>query len=256
MINKNEARQQIYLDTIEGYVPYTGTVLIKPVSKEGTTTKAGILVGFNPDTKYVDEEGSHIADLTMTEGDVIALPLHHWTEGYTIEPEVQVNDHVYFNYFTSLHGTDVWVGKELYRLIRYDGLVAAKRTVQHLIDQYDRDGIGGMQEEWVEELIILNGYVILEAVEEEKRDNGIYSPAHTDNTRGIVRYMGGKRVYDSPHLTDEIEIEIGDTVLIRKGAPVVPLERQKYLATFDNGKMYRRVKRCDIVAVLNSFQHA
>jgi co-chaperonin GroES (HSP10) len=225
MINKNEKRQEIYLDNLEGYVPYRGLVLIKPVSKEGTVTKAGILIGFNPDTKYVEEEGSHIADMTITEGKVIALPLHHYTEGYTIPCEVEVGDHVHFNYFASLHGTDVWVGKD-------DGLVAAKRG---------------------EEVIILNGYVILEAVEEEKRDNGIYSPAHTDNTRGIVRYMGGKRVYDSPHLTDEIDLEIGDTVLIRKGAPVVPLERQKYLATFDNGKMYRRVKRNDIAAVLNSF---
>lgn len=233
MGNNNEKRQEIYLDTIEGYRPYRGLVLIKPVSKEGATTKAGIIVGFQPETKYVDEEGSHIADMTITEGEVIALPIHHYTEGYTIDNEVQVGDQTWFNYFSSLHGTDVWVGKELYRLIRYDGLVAAKRG---------------------EEIIILNGYVLLEEVMEEKEDNGIWSPAHKLTDRGIIRYLGSKRVYDIPALTDDIDLNVGDTVLLRKGAHVIPMERQKYLATFDDGKMYRRVKRSDIVAVLNSFK--
>jgi co-chaperonin GroES (HSP10) len=234
MINKNEKRQEIYLDSLEGYVPYRGLVLIKPVSKEGTVTKAGILIGFNPDTKYVEEEGSHIADMTITEGDVIALPLHHYTEGYTIPCEIEVGDRVFFSYFASLHGTDVWVRKELYRLIRYDGLVAAKRG---------------------NEVIILNGYVLLEAIEPKEKKEGIWSPAQVDRTRGVVRFMGQKRVYDHPKLTDEIEIEIGDTVLLRKDCPVVPMERQKYLATFEGGdKMYRRVKRGDIVAVINSFE--
>lgn len=233
MGNNNEKRQEIYLDTIEGYRPYRGLVLIKPVSKEGATTKAGIIVGFQPETKYVDEEGSHIADMTITEGEVIALPIHHYTESYTIDNEVQVGDQVWFSYFSSLHGTDVWVGKELYRLIRYDGLVAARRG---------------------EEIIILNGYVLLEEVMEEKEDNGIWSPAHKLTDRGIIRYLGSKRAYDIPALTDDIDLNVGDTVLLRKGAHVIPMERQKYLATFNDGKMYRRVKRSDIVAVLSSFE--
>jgi len=233
MGKSSEKRQEIYLDSIEGYRPYRGMVLIRPVSKEGATTKAGVIVGFDPDAKYVDEEGSHIADMTSTVGTVIALPIHHWTEGYTIENELQVGDQVWFNYFSSLHGTDVWVGKELYRLIKYDGLVAARR--------------GG-------EIIILNGYVLLEEVMEEKKDNSIWSPAHKLTDRGIIRYLGGKRVYDIPALTDDIDLNVGDTVLLRKGAHVIQMERQKYLATFNDGEMYRRVKRSDIVAVLSSFK--
>ena len=233
MGKNNEKRQEIYLDSLEGYCPYRGHVLIKPVSKEGATTKAGIIVGFQPDTKYVDEEGSHIADMTVTEGDVIALPIHHWTEGYTIDGELQVGDHAWFNYFSSLHGTDVWVGKDLYRLIHYSGMVARMR--------------GG-------EITILNGYVLLEEVMEAKEDNGIWSPAHVLKDRGIVRFMGGKRDYEHVALTDDIDIAVGDEVLLRKGCHVIPMERQKYLATFDGGdKMYRRVKRSDIVAVLSSF---
>ena len=235
MGKNNEKRQEIYLDSLKGYRPYRGHVLVKPVSKEGVTTKTGIIVGFQPDTKYVDEEGSHIADMTVTEGDVIALPLHHWTEGYTIDGELQVGDHAWFNYFSSLHGTDVWVGKELYRLIHYSGMVARMR-----------DG----------EIAILNGYVLLEEVMEAKEDNGLWSPAHVMKDRGIVRFMGGKRDYEHVALTDDIDIAIGDEVLLRKGCHVIPMERQKYLATFDGGdKMYRRVKRSDIVAVLNSFQN-
>jgi len=233
MANNNEKRQEIYLDTIEGYRPYRGDVLVKPVSKEGATTKAGVIVGFQPDTKYVDEEGSHIADMTSTVGEVIALPIHHWTEGYTIENELCVGDTAYFNYFASIHGTDVWVGKELYRLIPYSGMVARVR-----------DG----------EIAILNGFVLLEEVMETKEENGIWSPVHPLKDRGIVRFMGGKRDYALSAITDDIDIAVGDLVALRKGCHVIPMERQKYLATFDGGdKMYRRVKRSDIVAVLNSF---
>jgi hypothetical protein len=171
--------------------------------------------------------------MTVTEGDVIALPLHHWTEGYTIDGELQVGDHAWFNYFSSLHGTDVWVGKELYRLIHYSGMVARMR-----------DG----------EIAILNGYVLLEEVMEAKEDNGIWAPAHVMKDRGIVRFMGGKRDYEHVALTDDIDIAVGDEVLLRKGCHVIPMERQKYLSTFNGGdEMYRRVKRCDIVAVLSSF---
>jgi len=233
MGKSSEKRQEIYLDTIEGYRPYRGDVLVKPVSKEGATTKAGVIVGFQPDTKYVDEEGSHIADMTSTVGEVIALPIHHWTEGYTIENELRVGDTAYFNYFASIHGTDVWVGKELYRLIPYSGMVARVR-----------DG----------EIAILNGYVLLEEVMEAKEENGIWSPAHVLKDRGIVRFMGGKRDYALSAITDDIDIAVGDLVALRKGCHVIPMERQKYLATFDGGdRMYRRVKRSDIVAVLNSF---
>lgn len=236
MGKSNEKRQEIYLDSLEGYRPYRGHVLIKPVLKEGATTKAGVIVGFEPEAKYVDEEGSHIADLAATEGEVVALPIHHWTEGYFIENELQIGDYAYFNYFASIHGTDVWVGspghQELYRLIPYSGMMAAKRG---------------------DEVIILNGFVLLEEVNKEDGSDVLWSPSSKDNTRGIVRYIGGKRKYDSPNLTDDIDIEIGDMVLIRKGAPIVPFERQSYLATFDDGRLYRRVKRMDIAAVINSF---
>ncbi len=231
MGKSSEKRQEIYLDTIEGYRPYRGMVLIRPVSKEGATTKAGVIVGFDPDAKYVDEEGSHVADMTATEGTVIALPVHHWTEGYAIENELQVGDRVWFNYFSSLHGTDVWVGRELYRMIQYGGMVAARRGDQ---------------------LIILNGYVLLEEVTEASR-NDFWQPIHVLKDRGIVRFMGGKREYELPQLTDDIDIAVGDLVALRKGCHVIQMERQKYLATFDDGKLYRRVKRSDIIAVINSF---
>jgi hypothetical protein len=104
------------------------------------------------------------------------------------------------------------------------------------------------------EIAILNGYVLLEEVMEAKEDNGIWAPAHVMKDRGIVRFMGGKRDYEHVALTDDIDIAVGDEVLLRKGCHVIPMERQKYLSTFNGGdEMYRRVKRCDIVAVLSSF---
>lgn len=232
--SNSDRRQEIYLNSLDGYVPYRGNVLIKPISKEGATTKTGIIVGFEPDAKYVEEEGSHIADMTITEGDIIALPLHDYNEGYKIADDVKAGDHVWFSYFASIHGTDIWVGRELYRLIPYSGMVASMR-----------DG----------EIRILNGYVLLEEVMETERWTGFWAPAHVMKDRGIVRFMGGKRDYDHVAITDDIDIAIGDEVLLRKGCHVIAMERQKYLATFDGGdKMYRRVKRSDIMAVLSSFE--
>ena len=178
-MNRGDKRQEIYLQNLSNYTPYRGNVLIKLKSKEGATTKAGIIVGFEPETKYVEETGSHIADLTATEGEVIALPIHHWTEGYAIENELQIGDYVYFSYFASIHGTDVWVGspghQELYRLIPYSGMMAAKRN---------------------NEVIILNGFVLLEEVNKEDDSDVLWSPSSKDNTRGIIRYMGGNVLVD------------------------------------------------------------
>lgn len=232
---KKEKRQEIHLQTLQGYVPYRQKVLIKPRSKDGQTSKGGLIVGFNPDAKYVDEQGSHIADMTATDGIVVALPLHHYTADYTTQPEVMVGDRVWFSYRGSLHGIDVWVGKELYRLINYDMLTAAERNG---------------------EIIILNGYVLLEEVIEGPTSDIVYAGEQKANpTKGIVRFMGTKREYPSHYpYTDDIDLEIGDEVLIRKSCPDVKIERQPYLATFPAGdKPLRRVKRADIIANISSF---
>ena len=104
-----------------------------------------------------------------------------------------------------------------------------------------------------EEIIILNGFVLLEEVQEHKSDV-LSTISSIDRNKGIVRFMGQKRIYpDGSLYTDDIDIEVGDTVLIRKGTPDVKMERAPYLATFSD-KMYRRIRRRDILAVLTSFE--
>jgi co-chaperonin GroES (HSP10) len=230
-MNPKEKRQRIDLPSIENYHPYSGLVLVKPISKENATTKSGILIGFLPETQFGEGTESHVADLTSTEGTVIALPLHQQTEGYEIPNELEVGDKVWFSYFGSIHGVDIWVGKELFRLIDYSYMIAARRG---------------------EQTIILNGFILLEEIETKKSDV-LQTIAQTDKTKGIVRYMGTKREYPSGSFyTDDIDLEIGDEVLIRRGTPDVKLERAAYLSTFSD-KMYRRIRRRDILAVLNSF---
>ena len=231
-MNPKDKRQSINLSSIEGYHPYSGMVLIKPISKENAVTKGGILIGFLPEVQYGEGTESHVADLTSTEGTVIALPLHQQTEGYEIPNELIVGDHVWWSYRGTLLGTEIIVGKELYLLVEYFYMMAAKRD---------------------EEIIILNGFVLIEEIEQQKSDV-IQTIAKTDKTRGIVRFMGQKRVYpDGSGFTDDIDIEIGDEVLIRKGSSDVKTERQKYLSTFSDIP-YRRLRRRDIIAVINSFQ--
>ena len=76
-------------------------------------------MGFLPDVQFGEGTESHVADLTATEGIVIALPLHHKVEEYEIPNELEVGDRVWFSYFGSLHGVDVFVGDEVFRLIEY-----------------------------------------------------------------------------------------------------------------------------------------
>jgi hypothetical protein len=231
-MNPKEKRQRIDLPSIENYHPYSGMVLVKPISKENATTKAGIIVGFNTSTQYGEGAESHVADLTSTEGTVIALPLHQETEGYEIPNELEVGDHVWWSYRGTTLGVEIIVGKELYLLVEYFYMMAAKRD---------------------EEIIILNGFVLVEEIQ-QRRSDVIQTISSVDKTRGIVRYMGQKRIYpDGSGFTDEIDIEIGDLVLIRKGSADIKTERQKYLSTFSDIP-YRRLRRRDIIAVINSFQ--
>jgi co-chaperonin GroES (HSP10) len=229
---KKEQRQVIKLDSIEGYHPYSGAVLVRPVSKENITTKSGIILGINISTQYGEGTESHVADFTSTEGTVIALPLHQETEGYEIPNELIVGDHVWWSYRGTTLGVEIIVGKELYLLVEYFYMMAAKRD---------------------EEIIILNGFVLVEEIQ-QRRSDVIETITGIDKTRGIVRYMGQKRTYpDGSGFTDEIDIEIGDEVLIRKGSADIKTERQKYLSTFSDIP-YRRLRRRDIIAVINSFE--
>jgi len=231
--NKNIQRQTIKLERVSDWIPYKGKVLIKIKDKEGATTRGGILIGFLPEVQYGEGTDSHVADLTATEGDVVALPLIHHTAGYDIPSEIKVGDHVWFSYVGSLHGIDVPTDIGLCRLIDYSALVASRS--------------GG-------ETKILNGFVLLEDCPSPDEPTAILMEKKRDLTRGVVRYLGEKRTYDEARYTDEIELSVGDTVLLRKGLVDVKLERTPYLASFDGGKMYRRVKRRDIVAVLSSFE--
>lgn len=232
-MSKQEKRQVIKLESLDGWRPYKGMVLVKPVSKENATTKGGIILGFNTETQYGEGQGSHVADFAPTEGDVVLLPLiHSCGPDYYIPNELKEGDHVWFSYRGWVEGVDVIAGEQKLLLVPYSHMIAATRG---------------------EDTIMLNGYVLLEEMMEEVEPTALYVPEKVDKNRGIVRFLGGKRDYYDSRFTDEIDIQVGDIVLLKRGGHNIPMERQPYLATFDNGTMYRRVKRRDIMAVINSF---
>ena len=233
MTKSNTIRPQIRVRNINDWQPYKGHVLIKAVSKENFTTKSGVIIGFLPEKQFGEGKESHVADFTETEGEVVALPLIHYTEGYVVPNEIQVGDRVWFSYRGSVGATEVISEGIKYMLVDYSYLIASRGDV-------------GIK--------ILNGYVLVEDVYFPDNPTVVQVERKKDITKGIVRYFGTPRDYADPRHSDDISLSEGDLVLIRKNCPYVNAERQKFLASLDDGKMYRRLRRKDIVAVLNSFE--
>jgi co-chaperonin GroES (HSP10) len=152
--------------------------------------------------------------------------------------DVEVGDEVFFDPTESLHGQKLFFNgnyEEEYTIARYDSLVLAKRNG---------------------EVIMCNGYVLLEEVHETEKvlefekDKPIFN-------QGIVRYLGkpNKRYTTknkgskSFRTDDGVDIKIEDKVLLDMPQFTWSLEDWCF-AVFDNRKMYRVAKRYMIACVL------
>jgi len=104
-------------------------------SNEGAETKSGILIGFNVNTNYAEGPGSHVADLAVITGEVVAVCDNIYFDREDVndsmlwhtEIEVKVGDKVWFDYLESLNCTEILVDDDCYRVLPYQYLWVAKR---------------------------------------------------------------------------------------------------------------------------------
>lgn len=202
-------------------VPNNNLILVRVGSNEGRTTEAGIIVGFNDDIQYAEGSGSHMADMAEVHGTVVKCPdklYFNVDDPYSMSwltiMALRIGDEVWFNFIVSTHSNGFTIDGEMYLFIPYADCFVAKRG---------------------EEVIPLNGYVLLSEVKKEQVSKVLYL-ADTDKTdvrRGLVRYVGEpNKQYRLDSLSDDIEITEGDMVQIRSGFTPYHLERQKYFADF------------------------
>lgn len=206
-------------------------ILVRIKSNEGRTTKAGVIVGFNADIQYAEGSGSHMADMAEVHGTVIKVPdkLYYakddpYSMSWKTKMMLKVDDEVWFNFIASSHSSGFDVDGEMYLFIPYADCFVAKRG---------------------DEVIPLNGYVLLEEMKKEAVSEVIVMADETDMQRGKVRFVGEpNEEYRVDSFSDDIEIQEGDVVQIRAGFTPYRLERQEYFADF--GEMLLVVQRRNI----------
>ncbi len=178
----------ITIDTIEGFKPLNNFVLL------GNPTSTEKIGGLFIDTTYKPEDHVEIIN------EVIAVPDHLKFNEWETEMQLKVGDKVWVNYLSIIKGERVQVGGEVYVLVPYEKIILTKRG---------------------DDLVMLNGYVLIEPVLEETQQSGIIillKKAKQASQRGYVRHMGipNKRYTDEAH-TDEIDIKLGDMVGLKHG---------------------------------------
>jgi len=178
----------ITLDTIEGFKPLNNFVLL------GNPTSTEKIGGLFIDTTYKPEDHVEIIN------EVIAVPDHLKFNEWETEMQLKVGDKVWVNYLSIIKGERVQVGGEVYVLVPYEKIILTKRG---------------------DDIVMLNGYVLIEPVLEETQQSGIIillKQAKQASQRGYVRHMGipNKRYTDESH-TDEIDIKLGDMVGLKHG---------------------------------------
>lgn len=252
----SRTEQKIDKETLDQMIlsAYSNMVLIKvPEFRAERKTEGGIILDVNPQVQYFDDDtGSHMADLERVVGVVEKVPPSLLPEGdmlaWWTEVEVMVGDTVYFDYFDSINSTSFVCGEDEYRLIPYSSCYIAIRESQ---------------------IVCLNGYCLFEEVYEDDADAGeakgpinmammdkegvigsktdkIFSPnPKPDELKGKVHSLGSKMKYWTDHYTDDIDIEVGDTVTFRKKAARIYLERAKHFQTLD--KKLFRMQRKDVI---------
>ena len=221
-------RQELTEEQLRNGMIPSNTVMVEMLySSEGIKTKGGVIIGVNCEDEYEDETTSHAADLTEVYAKVYKLPdeLYYNKDGtgmpWDCDLDLCVGDLVFFNVMESFNSVEVTCEDKNYRLLPYQDIYCAKR--KRWLSKFDN--------KWTTDVIMLNGYVLLEQIFTFIEHPLAVENKKEDKTRGIVRYIGKpNREYVRPEYVDFKELEVGDEVMFNPGSPVFPLERKSYLA--------------------------
>jgi co-chaperonin GroES (HSP10) len=211
-------------------------------SSLGIKTKGGVLIGFDINTTFADEENSWPADLAEVYAKVYKLPdkLYYNKEdthgmSWDCDLDLDIGDFVWFNTIESYNSVEIECEDKIYKLIPYSDIYVRRKQ-----------GLLG-------EVECLNGYVLLRPVYKVNTSAlAVSKQGEEDKTRGVVKFLGKpNREYSRPEYVDFKELSAGDMVLFNPNTAVFRLERKAYLARFDNDNIYNVVQRRRISMVLS-----
>ncbi len=239
------------LTTLENFQPKFNWLLIKP-----DWDNQGILrpyevngpdgkVVLQMDTSYEPEKNACCTGtvVKMPQGEPYFNPSDptksmEWVTDF----ECKEGDRVIFGYFAfteAFRDADPrWIkcNGEIYILVFYGLMYLAQRG---------------------EEVIMLNGYTLVEPVQDEV-DTNLFLPKHlkrsTNKQRGIVRYLGSlNREYSNHRYTpDDDSLKVGDLVTMDRYCNI-PLEYDLW-RTFDKDKTFYRVQRTFISGIITQLE--
>ena len=234
---KNE-RTTLTADQFARYqIHYPCNSVIVRIDEQEVVTKAGLRLDFNKETLYAEGTESHVADMATVMGTIVKQPERLFFHpksmlslSWECDIETLVGDVVWSHPLNVKNCDEIMVEGQLYQVWNYEDLFCAKRG---------------------DEVIALNGNLILEPIYKPKTSEFDVSPPELDKERAIVRFIGtpNKR-YQAKGLHDIQGVEVGDTVLIDKNTYIIWLERFSHNANFDNGNMYYAIQGRHILAVI------
>jgi len=244
-------------------------VLVKVTFRaEGAKTKGGIVIGFNEDVNYAEDDSFWSADLAEIRGEVVKVPQKLYfnpddpkSMDWECDMELRVGDRVWYSVLEAKNSVQLLCDGILYKSVPYTDCYVAKRKIDDLTDcpamkGLDISKIGKTitSEELLQlETICLNGYVLCSPVYFDKISPlDAISDTQIDMTRGKVAFIGKPvKTYKNASYSHIDDLRAGDEVLFEKNCPLYYLERNKSLACFDGDNQYWVVAHRRIAMILN-----
>jgi hypothetical protein len=241
----------------EGEIPSNYVLVEATDSAYGAKTKAGIIYGFDTEKTFADADNpnneSHAADLCIPYGKVYKVPSglyynenDNTSMAWETDMELKVGDMVWFSIIESNNATTLSCEGVLYKFIPYSDIYVAKRTtISDRNEIFMELAIHGKVKSAKEEIIVLNGYVLIQPKKKIKlSDFDTQSEHELDLTRGTVCYLGkpNKR-HKQPTYVDHTDLNVGDDVVLAPKAYPFWLERKRYMSRFNEEELYLVVPR-------------
>ena len=216
-------------------------VIVEMPPEHNIVTPSGIDVGFNPDVQYGTMDSSdtsaHVADCADVFGTITKQVDRLYfnrkdinkSMSWNCDVETLVGDVVFFHPLISKNCNEILVEDTVYKAIPYEDLFVARRG---------------------DTVICLNGNILIEPILKPKLSEFDISDPQEDKYKGIVRYNGtNNRRYMARGQAD-MDVKVGDTVILDKRSYPFYLERSKYNSNFDGDKQFVVIQKRFALAVI------
>ena len=234
----DEGQIIIQVEDIHRWRPFKNRVLLRVIENKEKEIAPGVVIDI--DTRW--KRGTHMPRV----GEVIKVPekLVYISKGqaqtrWMPHMELQEGDMVWGDGIHFETSEKLMCNGEMYISIDYQNLIVAKRKS----DDYDIEDKDG---KW--KVIMLNGRVLLEPDVVEASKFLIESKVKSNSVGNIIFAGSSNLWYKMTNKVDADEVRAGDKVMFKTNGHY-PLE-DKMWASFDNGRIYYVVQRCEIMAIL------